>query len=158
MNTITITEILDRLCREFPAAFVHYQGRRRPLKVGIFHDILDRLGPAIDQKLLRRALGAYVRNFGYLRALQPGAERINLAGEPCATVSADEAAHAAVVLAGLRAKRQAKVAKSGPAPAPLVEPTVMAQKRDGLSSLREAARRRREVGLRSLNVRAQLFS
>ena len=57
MNTITITEILDRLCREFPAAFVHYQGRRRPLKVGIFHDILDRLGPAIDQKLLRRALG-----------------------------------------------------------------------------------------------------
>lgn len=142
MNTITITEILDRLCREFPAAFVHYQGRRRPLKVGIFHDILDRLGPAIDQKLLRRALGAYVRNFGYLRALQPGADRIDLAGEPCGTVTAEEAAHAALVLVGSKAPMPA--AKPPPAPASIPEP-IMAPKRDGLSSLREAARRRREA-------------
>ena len=150
MNTITITEILDQLCREFPAAFVHYQGRRRPLKVGIFHDILDRLGPAIDQKLLRRALGAYVRNFGfgYLRALQPGADRIDLAGEPCGTVTAEEAAHAALVLVGSKAPAKAAAAmpaaKPAPAPASIPEP-VMAPKRDGLSSLREAARRRREA-------------
>jgi len=120
--------------RALPGTATAAQGRHLPRHSG------DRLGPAIDQKLLRRALGAYVRNFGYLRALQPGAERIDLAGEPCATVSADEAAHAAFVLAGLRAKRQARVALVEPTPEP-----VMAQKRDGLSSLREAARRRREA-------------
>ena len=37
-----------------PAAFVHYQGRRRPLKVGIFHDIL---GIASVRRSIRSSSG-----------------------------------------------------------------------------------------------------
>jgi sRNA-binding protein len=78
-----ITEILERLYREFPAVFVRYEERRRPLKIGIHVDIAKHFGPAINRKLLWLALRTYTNNAGYLRALKPGAGRIDLAGEPC---------------------------------------------------------------------------
>src|SRR4051794_35848222 len=116
-----VSEIIDRLVREFPAAFVSDQERRRPLKIGIHADVVQHFGSTIDPKLVRLALRTYVGDAGYLRALQSGAKRVNLVGEPSGTVTAKQAASAVVALSRSNAARM----------------------RDGLSSLREAARRRR---------------
>ena len=42
-------ELLERLCREFPAAFVPYQERRRPLKIAIHLDIVKHFGRELER-------------------------------------------------------------------------------------------------------------
>ncbi len=48
----------------------------------------------LDAQLVRRALAAYGDTFRYRQALQPGAVRIDLAGNPASEVTADQARHA----------------------------------------------------------------
>jgi ProP effector len=132
-----IGEVLKLLCDRFPNCFAMFQARRRPLKIGIHHDILAVLGDEIDRKILGNALRVYVSNVGYLRAQREGADRIDLDGKPADVVTADEAANARRALDGIKAK-QLKRRKPEATPAP--EPT---PRRDGLAALREAAKRRK---------------
>jgi ProP effector len=83
-------DIIDILAEWFPQAFVVYEARRRPLKIGIHLDIIERTGGAIERQELSRALRIYVANNGYLmRASRPGAVRVDLDGQPAGEVTVD---------------------------------------------------------------------
>jgi ProP effector len=81
---------LQQLAGQFPAAFLP-DGSRKPLKIGIHNDLALR---GISRAVIQRGLGLYCSNHRYLAALQEGAVRVGLDGEPAGTVTADAAAHA----------------------------------------------------------------
>jgi ProP effector len=144
---------IELLCREFPACFVQFERRRRPLKIGIVDDILARLGDQVDRQQLGPALRYYVSNLHYRMALQPGVPRIDLDGHASGTVSESDAAGAA---ADVATRKTARAQKKQPAmqkpaepeltaPAPSPEPGPGLRKPASLADLREAARKRREM-------------
>jgi ProP effector len=130
--------MIARLAEQFPKCFVLYAPRRRPLKVGIFHDLV--VAGAGAEADLRSALRYYSSCLDYLRRCTAGADRINLEGLAAGAVTADEATHAAARLAKLRQRAKTRQqAKHPPAPAPEPAPTG----RLSLSDLRQAAAARR---------------
>ena len=78
----------------------------------------------------------YCSNRVYLEHTLTGAWRLNLDGKPAGVVTADEEAHAKATLAGIRAKKEARVAtaKAGAQPA-IPQPA----KRLSLADLKAAA-------------------
>lgn len=87
----TVTAVLDLLVEMYPKAFSKYEGRRRPLKVGVHHDLLAALGGAVTADELHKALGCYTSNKVYRGRLREGAARYDLDGAPCGVVTADQA-------------------------------------------------------------------
>ena len=81
---------LEQLAAQFPAAFL-ITGPRKPLKLNMRDDLLRH---GIDRRVIQGGLGMYCSNYRYLIALQEGADRIGLDGQPAGVVTADEAAHA----------------------------------------------------------------
>jgi ProP effector len=90
--------VLDLLAQMFPKAFFVYAPRRHPLKVGIFNDIIVRLGDALTTRELHFALRHYVRNALYLKRMKAGTARIDLDGNPAGVVTAEQAQQAAADL------------------------------------------------------------
>jgi sRNA-binding protein len=147
----TVSLLADR----FPAAFFVFEGRRRPLKIGIAADICEAV-PEINKEHLQWALARYCMSPGYLRSLTGGAARVDLAGDAAGVVTAEAAAKAIGMLAQVvtaRRKRTAKVARE-PAKAKVVpretKPVAgvaSAAKstalRMSIEAIREAAQRRR---------------
>jgi ProP effector len=86
---------LQQLAGQFPAAFLT-DGSRKPLKIGIWNDLALH---GISRGVIQRGLAKYCSNYRYLVAMQEGAVRVGLDGEPAGTVTADEAAHARQQLA-----------------------------------------------------------
>jgi ProP effector len=86
---------LLQLVRQFPAAF-RIDGPRKPLKIGIEDDLALR---GISRDVIQRGLDRYCSNSRYRVALQEGAARVGLAGQPAGVVTADEAADARQQLA-----------------------------------------------------------
>jgi ProP effector len=109
-----VDALIAMLVEQFPRAFFAYQLRRRPLKIGVFHDLTAALGDSIDRRMLRTALHYYVQNIGYLIAQKAGADRIDLDGNPSGTVTADEAENARQRLAAIAARRKPKVEAEKP--------------------------------------------
>jgi ProP effector len=99
-------ETIAILCEWFPLAFFVYERRRRPLKLGIDHDIAVATAGAITVAEIRTALRFYCGNVGYLRACKPGAARVDLNGNAAGTVTPDEAVHAWKRLASRAAARR----------------------------------------------------
>ncbi len=105
----TITTLAER----FPSTFFVYEARRRPLRIGIYHDILAVAGN-FDREELKETIRYYCGNAQYLRACVEGAAWIDLDGNEAGCVTAEQAANAAKSLAGQRkrklaAKRAAKL-------------------------------------------------
>jgi ProP effector len=146
-----IAAIIELLCDRFPQTFSRYGPR--PLKVGVYADVLAALGDGVQPRDLQSALRAYTSNARYLRVLSAGACRIDLDGKPAGTATPEDEAVAKARLAEL-AKGTAPWAKvtsarAGPE-APARAPTAENQKppvpkRLSLADLREAGRRRREA-------------
>ena len=139
-----ISSVIKLLCERFPQTF----SRRapKPLKVGVYADVLAALGDTVQLRDLKSALGAYTSNARYLRALTVGAPRIGLDGKPAGTVTPEDEAVARRRLAE-SVKREARQATPPPAQA-VLEPAAenekpAAPKRLSLADLREAGRRRR---------------
>jgi sRNA-binding protein len=118
------------LAETFPKCFLVFEQRRRPLKVGIDRDILERLGEAMTPAELFGALRFYTGNQIYLRHLLNGAWRIDLDGNVVGVVTAKDEAHARRKIDAIKAKAAARK--------PAEEP-----KRDGMAELRLAAERRK---------------
>jgi sRNA-binding protein len=136
------------LAELFPRCFAVYEARRRPLKVGIYTDIIGAVGGAIAPYELSCALRFYCGNTAYLRGLRVGAARFNLDGHAVGTVNIDEAAHAAETLASLiikAANRRKAALNSAPTMATTGAPTT--SRRLGLSDLRLAAQERKRRAL-----------
>jgi ProP effector len=93
-----VRQVLSWLSKTFPKAF-DVDGAIRPLKVGIFDDILDYAekndGLPFSKSKLRKALVVFTRRMEYLTCVKMKDIRIDLNGEEIETVS-DEAAQIAV--------------------------------------------------------------
>jgi ProP effector len=131
-----VTETFAILTGRFSRCF--NPRKRRPLKVKIHADILARC-PDLDPCYLRVTLAAYTNNLGYLRAMQVGATRVDLDGNPAGEVTSTDSEHAKAKLA---AKEKVKQRKATPQPEPKPEPK---PRGDGLAALKRAGQRRREA-------------
>lgn len=92
-------EALNWLSLTFPEAFDN-KLRIRPLKIGIMKDILEYADKAeeagISRSKLREAVVLFTRRIDYLACLKVREMRVDLAGNPVAMVSDDEAEKAAL--------------------------------------------------------------
>ena len=104
-----VTDLHRQLMDRFPHAFPKDYDALRPLKLGIHADILHRW-PEVDPVLLGRALANHTRRDGYLLALlhHRGDRRYDLDGQPVGTVTPEERAEAARLLAASTQRGQAR--------------------------------------------------
>ena len=167
MNTLAVNTIVT-LAEKFSATFAVYEGRRKPLKIGIFADLL--IATAIDPAELKEALRLYCSNAGYLRACSaPGAVRVDLNGGAAGQVTDELAERAAARLAKQKERQKKRriarawkeawerraAAKPAPTPKPELETETPepaevprseltpVRRGDGFNALREAARARK---------------
>ena len=83
--------VLELLAETFPACFVVYEGRRRPLKIGIHLDALAVLAGVVTPEELSAALGVYTHNRVYRSRLVAGAVRVDLNGQSAGVVTPEQA-------------------------------------------------------------------
>ena len=102
-------EIIAYVAECFPKCFT-LEGEAKPLKIGIFQDLADRLSddPKVSKTQLRAALRQYTSSWRYLHGAKPGAVRVDLDGNPCGELDEEHVEHAKAALAGSKAKVQAR--------------------------------------------------
>ena len=115
--------------RAFPQDIRRNPSGCQPLKLGIDHDLVARLGGMVSRSALKRALGIYTSCLEYRATPIEGAARVDLDGNPAGAVTAGEAEHA-LAPAPMKTK-----------PTPL--PEAPKPKRASLDDLRTAARQRK---------------
>jgi ProP effector len=109
----TTDAVIDLLCERWPLTFQRYQGRRKPLKLNIDHDIFLVLEGCVTVGELAQALAVYTSNIGYLANSQKaGVARIDLDGKPHGVVTESEATFARIrietIIKKQRLKRQVR--------------------------------------------------
>ncbi len=91
-------QIIDWLVEHFPGAFFKKSICMKPLKIGIFDDIIDfyeRLeSPPFSKKSLRDALNYYSVSPSYLSCQKSNTARIDLYGNEVDVVTPDQAQYA----------------------------------------------------------------
>ncbi|MFT7260456.1 MAG: ProP effector [Glaciecola sp.] len=102
-------EVLAFLTSEFPKCF-SLQGEAKPLKIGIFHDLSERLkdDARLSKRLLRMSLRHYTSSWKYLASVKEGAHRIDLDGVDGDKIEKEHADHAATQLSESKAKAAEK--------------------------------------------------
>jgi ProP effector len=141
--------VVALLALKFQLAFKVDGRLRRPLKVGIFHDLVAAVGDSATAAEVKAAIHFYASGTGYLRALTEGADRIDLGGIPVGKVTAEEAEHAKRCLSNIKqrmaAKRREKekLASKPPPEAPAPAPAAPG---DSISALRAAWKARGRGG------------
>jgi ProP effector len=145
--------IVAMLCQRWPKCFD--LKNRRPLKIGIAHDLVRELGDAVSQPELKGALNLYCGHLVYLSTLRAGTSRLDLHGNEVGIVSREDELRAATRLKAAkiaRAKVRGPVAEENvphqitPPHSPL-QKTKAAPARLGFEALRKAARERKAKGL-----------
>ncbi|WAJ69290.1 RNA chaperone ProQ [Catenovulum adriaticum] len=98
-------EVIAYLSELFPQCF-SIKGEAKPLKIGIFQDIAERIDD--DEKLsrtvLRSALRKYTSSWRYLASIKEGASRVDIDGNEAGIIEAEHAEHAATSLAQSKQK------------------------------------------------------
>lgn len=91
-------KIIDWLSEHFPAAFLKKSTQVKPLKIGIFDDIIDfyeRLdSPPFSKKSLREALNYYSASPAYLNCQKANVARVDLFGNEVDVVTEEQAKYA----------------------------------------------------------------
>lgn len=85
--------LLDRLAQWHPALFGE---SLKPLKRGIFEDLLAAHGDAVAEADLKAALALHTRSTRYLSAVASGAPRHDLAGQAIESVAPEQLHHALI--------------------------------------------------------------
>lgn len=90
--------VIDWLIEHFPNAFFKKGNQIKPLKIGIFDDIIDfyeRLdSPPFSKKSLREALSYYSTSPAYLCCQKENTARVDIYGNEIDTVNAEQAKYA----------------------------------------------------------------
>lgn len=113
-------EVLAFLAESFPTCF-SIQGQAKPLKIGIFQDLAEKLEneERVSKTLLRSSLRHYTNSWRYLQSIVEGQQRVDLDGNEVAVIEKDHAEHAKKQLDESRAlvaeKRKEQQAKKAPA-------------------------------------------
>jgi ProP effector len=100
-----VKEIVALLSEQFPLCFSQ-TGEAKPLKIGIFQDLVEKLqaDPLLSKTQLRQALRVYTSSWRYLDAIKEGVARIDLDGVAGDLIDAQQAEHAAKTLSESKAK------------------------------------------------------
>lgn len=104
-----VKEVLAYLVSEYPLCFAADENVK-PLKVGIFQDLAERLAQSsqISKTQLRQALRVYTSSWRYLDATKEGVSRIDLDGQAVEVIDLQQAEHAAKLLAESKQKAAEK--------------------------------------------------
>lgn len=102
-------EVIAFLAERFPHCF-RAEGEARPLKIGIFQDLVERVGGEMNlsKTQLRSALRLYTSSWRYLYGVKPGATRVDLDGNPCGELEEQHVEHARKQLEEAKARIQAQ--------------------------------------------------
>jgi ProP effector len=100
--------LLQRLWELHPLLF---GARFRPLKVGIFEDLMARHPDAFSRDDLKQALAQHVRSTRYLEAVAQGDARHDLDGQPVEPVAPEHVQHAVLEVWRRRRVRDAEGAR-----------------------------------------------
>lgn len=91
-------KVIEWLTEHFPAAFFPKAKQIKPLKIGLFDDLIDfyeRLdSPPFSKKLLREALNYYSGSPSYLSSQKANTPRVDLYGNEVDVVTEDQARYA----------------------------------------------------------------
>ena len=132
--------VLKGLAEQFPGIAPRGQACR-PLKIGVHLDLAAAL-PDMDADAITTFCKIYTAATRYRRSLTEGAARVGLDGQPVGIVTAQDATHAAKLLARAEAKelaaREPKAAPVQKAPEPAQKP-VEAKKADKAQKPKEKA-------------------
>ena len=98
-------EVIGFLVEQFPACFSN-KGDAKPLKIGIFQDLAERLEneERVSKTLLRSSLRHYTNSWRYLHCIKKGAQRIDLDGKDIASIEDEHVEHAKKQLDESKAK------------------------------------------------------
>ncbi|MCL4106913.1 UNVERIFIED_CONTAM: hypothetical protein GTU68_004054 [Idotea baltica] len=102
-------EVIAYVAECFPKCFT-LEGEAKPLKIGIFQDLAERLNEdeKVSKTQLRAALRQYTSSWRYLHGVKAGADRVDLDGNACGTLEEEHVEHAKATLAESKAKVQAR--------------------------------------------------
>lgn len=120
-------EVIAFLAERFPQCF-SAEGEARPLKIGIFQDLVERIEGEMNlsKTQLRSALRLYTSSWRYLYGVKPGATRVDLDGNPCGELDEQHVEHARKQLeeakARVQAQRAEQQAKNAKLPPPREKP------------------------------------
>nr|WP_285315670.1 RNA chaperone ProQ [Providencia rettgeri] len=136
-------EVIAFLAERFPRCFIA-EGEARPLKVGIFQDIVGCLKEedGISKTQLRSALRMYTSSWRYLYGVKEGAKRVDLNGEDCGELDAEHIAHARQQLSEAKARVQAQRAEQKAQKRPVAQKTGEKTPRTQNATKERAPRRR----------------
>ena len=125
--------ILAFLYETFPACFIA-EGETKPLKIGLFQDLAERLADdsRVSKTQLRVALRRYTSSWRYLKGVKAGVQRVDLDGNDCGELEQEHVDHAQATLKESQEKAKAKrlakapkvVAKKPAKKAPAKSPAV----------------------------------
>ncbi|EDD1885150.1 RNA chaperone ProQ [Salmonella enterica] len=112
LNSSKSKEVIAFLAERFPHCF-SAEGEARPLKIGIFQDLVERVGGEMNlsKTQLRSALRLYTSSWRYLYGVKPGATRVDLDGNPCGELEEQHVEHARKQLEEAKARVQAQRAE-----------------------------------------------
>ena len=105
-------EVIAFLAERFPQCF-SAEGEARPLKIGIFQDLVARVKGemSLSKTQLRSALRLYTSSWRYLYGIKVGAIRVDLDGNPCGELDEQHVEHARKQLEEAKARVQAQRAE-----------------------------------------------
>jgi len=92
-------DIIAYLTEKFPGCF-SIKGPVKPLKIGIFQDLADKLSEddTVSKTRLRQALRHYTSSWRYLKAVKLGVFRVDIEGKDVAEIDAEQANYASKTL------------------------------------------------------------
>ena len=99
IKRISTKDIITYLAEKFPECF-SVKGPVKPLKVGIFQDLAEKLNDdeAVSKTRLRQALRHYTSSWRYLKAVKLGAYRVDIDGKDAAEIDEEQANYASKTL------------------------------------------------------------
>ncbi|WOZ79232.1 RNA chaperone ProQ [Kosakonia sacchari] len=105
-------EVIAFLAERFPHCF-SAEGEARPLKIGIFQDLVERVEGEMNlsKTQLRSALRLYTSSWRYLYGIKAGAARVDLDGNACGVLDEQHVEHARKQLEEAKARVQAQRAE-----------------------------------------------
>lgn len=92
-----IKDIIAEFQRSFPAAFPTNPLDIRPLKIGIAHNLFDRI-PGADPRLISLSLLVWTRRTFYLKSILTSSGRIDLDGARAGDVTREQRQYAKIEL------------------------------------------------------------
>ena len=101
-------QVLERLFQLYPKMF---GARFLPLKLGVFHDIMERHPGEFAKEDLKTALGLHTRSTRYIEAVASGLARHDLQGKPVEPMAPEHVHHAILELYRRRSNKDPERAR-----------------------------------------------